>query len=450
MSANHDALHTLTAARPDMPDTPPRNRLDTRTRKRGRPGRIALFGLFGCGNLGNDGSLEAMIDFLRNVRPDADLLCICDNPDLVAQTYNIATLPISRSRHVYYPPRKLNRFFRKISGRLFDLARIFKHVRKTDVMIVPGTGILDDFGERPYGMPLDIFWWCLAARLMGTKIAFASIGAGPIGHRLSRWLMAGAARLAHYRSYRDTLSKDFMDSIGFNTQGDLVYPDIVFRLKTPPTSPSKPRASTNLTVGVGVMSYYGWYGFAEGGNAIFERYIGKLAQFVIHLLDSGHDVRLLTGELADKTAVDALLKAVAETRPNVPNTRLTAKLSYSLHDVMRQISETDLVVATRFHNIVCALKMGRPTISLGYSKKNDVLMAEMGLGAYCQHVETFDVDTLVNQFSRLVADRETCERAIRSRTLEFARQLEQQDRYLLSTLFASGGSSEETVFVQSA
>jgi polysaccharide pyruvyl transferase WcaK-like protein len=450
MSKKHNGVRALAATQSGVLDAPRRYEREARTGKRSKPIRIVLFGLFGCGNLGNDGSLEAMVDFLGGVRPDAELLCICDNPDLVARTHKIATLPISRSRHLKGFSRKLDRLFMKIPGKLVDLAQTFRHIRKADVMIVPGTGILDDFGERPYGMPLDVFRWCLAARMAGTRIAFVSIGAGPIGHRLSRWLMAAAARLAHYRSYRDTLSKNFMDGIGFDTGEDFIYPDIVFKLETPPATVPKREGSAGLTVGVGVMSYYGWYAFAEGGNAIFEAYIGKLSQFVIHLLDSGHDVRLLTGELADKTAVDALLEVVGEARPNIPNTRLAGRPLYSLHDIMSEISETDFVVATRFHNIVCALRMGRPTISLGYSRKNDVLMAEMGLGTYCQHVEKFDVDTLINQFSRLVADRETCERAIRDRTLEFAQQLEQQDRYLLSTLIASGGSSDESVIVQPA
>src|SRR6185437_1821407 len=112
--------------------------------------------------------------------------------------------------------------------------------------------------------------------------------------------------------------------------------------------------------------------------------------------------------------------------------------------VMNQISLTDLVVATRFHNIVCALKMGKPTISLGYARKNDVLMAEMGLDAYCQHVEKFSVDMLINQFGRLLEDRDRCGQAIRSRTIEFAQQLEQQERYLISTIFASAGSAERS------
>ena len=75
----------------------------------------------------------------------------------------------------------------------------------------------------------------------------------------------------------------------------------------------------------------------------------------------------------------------------------------SLRDVMEQIAETDLVVATRFHNVVCALKLARPTVSLGYARKNDVLLAEMGLGAFCQHVEAIDLDLLKTQFGSSLA-----------------------------------------------
>ena len=39
--------------------------------------RIGLFGLFGSGNIGNDGSLEAMLAFLRSALPDAKLVCVC-------------------------------------------------------------------------------------------------------------------------------------------------------------------------------------------------------------------------------------------------------------------------------------------------------------------------------------------------------------------------------------
>ncbi len=97
---------------------------------------------------------------------------------------------------------------------------------------------------------------------------------------------------------------------------------------------------------------------------------------------------------------------------------------------MEQMALTDVVVATRFHNIVCALKMHRPTISLSYAKKNDVLMAELGLGQFCQHIETFDVDRLTEQFSLLVGDAAIYESGIGKRLDRLVNRLDQQNALL--------------------
>ncbi|PSJ58551.1 hypothetical protein C7I85_19340 [Mesorhizobium soli] len=367
-----------------------------------------------------------MLGFLRRTRPDARLFCVCDQPEVVSRSLNIDAVPI----RPLGPPSRSK--LRRILSKLGDFGCAWRHIRKADLMIIPGTGILDDFGERPQAMPLKILTWCLAARLVGTKIAFVCIGAGPIRHRLNRWLMLGAAGLAHYRSYRDEMSRNFMESVGFDTTNDQVYPDIVFKLPVPAvSSPASTPNPGRLTVGVGVMSYRGWYGYAEGAEQIFSRYIDKLSEFVIYLLDGGYGVRLLTGELGDSTALDALLAGVRAARPQAAE-NIIAEPSYSLNDLMEQMSQTDIVVATRFHNIVCALKMGKPTISLGYARKNDVLMAEMGLGDYCQHVEHFSVQTLVEHFNALVENRDTLAQNVRQRVADYDRQLSRQEEFLLS------------------
>lgn len=401
--------------------------------RRARPRTIALFGLFGCGNLGNDASLQAILELIREERPNARLICICDRPDLVSTRFGVRCRAISGSRHLYGLPRRLHRTLGKLAGRVWDLASTLGALRGVDLMIVPGTGILDDFGERPYGMPLDLFRWCLAARLLGAKVAMVSIGAGPIRHPLSRRLMKAAAGLAHYRSYRDAQSRDFLKSIGFDTRCDEIYPDIVFRLEEP-KAPPIPHESSRLQVGVGLMSYCGWYGFADGSREIFERYSEKMVQFVSYMLDAGNDVRLLTGEAGDVTAVDRILAGLVKARPEAASARVVSEPIETIGHLMEQIAKTDLVVATRFHNVVCALKMGRPTISIGYARKNDVLMERMGLGAYCHHVETFEPEAIRHQIAELAGAREHhAERIIRCRS-EIRRRLAVQDRHLLATL----------------
>lgn len=396
-----------------------------------RPTRIALFGLFGCGNLGNDGSLEAMIAQLRRQMPEAELTCICHDPEFVRATFGIETIPINWSHRLATVQSRPLRRMLKASGRLVDLGYSFARMRGFDAMVIPGTGILDDFGERPWGMPLDIFRWCLAARLSGTRLAMVSIGAGPIGRPFSRRLMKAAARLAHYRSYRDAISRNFMHGIGLDVGADPIYPDIAFRLAAPAESPRPAAKTGKLQIGIGAMSYYGWYGFEEKGRAIHAAYMGRLADFALRMLDRGHDLRLVTGEESDNSAVHEVAERLRAARPDLDPARVVAEPAHSLHDVMRQIGETDVMVATRFHNVVCALKMGRPCISLGYARKNDVLMAEMGLGDFCQHVERFDVDTLVGQFDRLMDEREEHARRIRATVAGFEERLGQQETMLV-------------------
>jgi polysaccharide pyruvyl transferase WcaK-like protein len=299
-------------------------------------------------------------------------------------------------------------------------------------LIIPGTGILDDFQAGPLGMPLALFGWCLAARLCGTRIAFVSVGAGPIHHPLSRWLMKSAVAMAQYRSYRDTVSKTFMESIGFDTRDDAIYPDIAFKLPAP-VSPVR-SAAGSLTVGVGVMTYLGWERGSPRGPAIYAAYLEKITAFVLWLLDQGHRVRILMGDAADRDAVADVLSEVAAARPDLAQDRLIADPMRSLHDLMRQMAETDVIVATRYHNIVCALRLGKPLVSLGYAEKNDVLMTEMGVGRFCQHVERFDLDLLIEQFTQLVAERQRYEDGIRRANLSYQERLERQDSILASRL----------------
>ena len=108
------------------------------------------------------------------------------------------------------------------------------------------------------------------------------------------------------------------------------------------------------------MTYLGWQRNSPRGPAIYATYLEKITAFVLWLLDQGHRVRILMGDAADRDAVADVLSKVATARPHLAQDRLLADPMRSLHDLMRQMAETDVVVATRYHNIVCALKLGKP------------------------------------------------------------------------------------------
>ena len=58
-------------------------------------------------------------------------------------------------------------------------------------------------------------------------------------------------------------------------------------------------------------------------------------------------------------------------------------------------------MVSRFHNVLLALMLGRPVVSMSYNEKNDALMREMGLAAYCQTLDELDPARLRVQFKSL-------------------------------------------------
>jgi polysaccharide pyruvyl transferase WcaK-like protein len=390
--------------------------------------KIAMLGMFGSGNTGNDGSLEAMVSFLRASLPDAQLLCICPNPEIVTSRNRIAAVRQGRVDITSPRAARLSRLLGDLPRNLLSIIHLFATLRGVRLLVIPGTGILDDFQETAFGWPFVVFRWCLAARLRGVQVAFVSIGAGPIKNSLSRWFLKSAVRMAKYRSYRDDYSYQYLKDNGVDVSRDHRFPDLAFGLPLP-AQPS-PVAKERKVVGVGVMDYHGWSKNNAEGDVIYLSYLRKLSSYICWLIEQGHDVRLVTGDVHDMTAVDHVLKMVVEHRPDIERQRVAVASSGSLHELMAEIAQTDAVVVSRYHNVVCALKLNRPTISLSYNMKNDYLLAQFGQH-YCQHIETFDLETLKQQTIELFDNIDAIRTKLAGTNHLIHQGLAQQERLLL-------------------
>lgn len=391
---------------------------------------IGLIGTFGAGNSGNDGTLEAFVNLARNNFREMDLVCVCGKPDVIQEKFGIGAIDINQIPRNSVLFRLLSRLFLGFPRRIANWNYARCQVKRFDLLVIPGTGALDDFQTGPMGWPYTLFRWCVAARLGGVDIVFLNIGAGPIVHPLSRWFMKKSATMASYRSYRDNISREYMQSIGFDSLDDPVYPDVAFALPTPQYRRTTEAA---LTVGVGMMGYRGWSANNPDASRIYSEYLSKMTEFISWLLEQGRCVRFLTGDAADNAAIDEVVRRLGVDGTS-RNDQLVAEPTTSIHELMDQLAMTDVVVATRYHNVIFALKMRRPVISIGYARKSDVLMADMGLGDFCQYVENFDVNRLKVQFERLVSERGRIEAALEKRCDDYRRQLEQQFTVLTDML----------------
>ncbi|MFD9818615.1 polysaccharide pyruvyl transferase family protein [Streptomyces violascens] len=391
------------------------------------PVRVGVFGLLGSGNLGNDGSLEAVLGYLRAEHPEAVVDALCGGPEVVTARFGIPATRLHWYRGEYRTASRAGAIAGKGLGKLVDAVRTAAWVRRRDVVIVPGMGVLEaTLPLRPWGFPYALFLLCASGRLFGTRVALVGVGAAPIGKRPTRALVRWSARLATYRSYRDDLSRDAMREMGVDTSRDEVCPDLAFALPTPRTgTPSDPPGGP---VCVGVMDFHGGDDDRARAEEIRRRYLDGTTRFVRTLVEDGRQVRLLTGDACDAPVVAAILDAV-------DSPLVTAAGAASLADLMKEMAAADTVVATRYHNLVCALKVGVPTLALSYAAKSDALMARMGLAAYCHPAREVDADRLLEQFRALEQRSAELRRTLAERNLVAVGQLQHQFAALTSALF---------------
>ena len=408
------------------------------TAVRTRPYRVGFFGLLGDGNIGNDAQLESVLAYIRAAHPDAVVDAMCAGPDFMRRAYGMDAAPMHWQQK-YEASKVTGRARRGAAAqggglpslrslainavaKGADAVNTMAWVRRHDVVIVPGAGVMEaTLPLRPWEMPYAMFLLCTAGRLFGTKVALVSVGASPIRERATRWLFNAAARLAYYRSYRDVLSLEAMRDRGIDTSNDRLYPDLAFGFPIPPHD-----AGDDRTVAVGVLAYYGGNDDRGRAAALHSAYTAQFKQFVRWLVDSGYNVQLFLGDPHDRGIVREILDDIRSCRPDAGEERVTVAEAETFKDQMKAMAAAGTVVASRYHNVVCALLLGKPTVSLGYSKKHTSLMAEMGLLDFCQSADSLDGELLIKQFIMARQRAEELRPAVSARCAEKAVKLQEQ------------------------
>lgn len=376
-----------------------------------RPLRIGIFGGYGTGNFGNDASFEALYNFLRVEHPNAEISAICSKPENVTKRFGVKAFGIAapRPEGIW---RKLDTLMLRQPSTWRNWARCLKALNDYDVILSGGTGVFDDFRDTPLGWPSVLGRWLFAAKFKGVTWRFISIGAGPITNPLSREMFKRAGATATQRLYRDQDSYEFMKRLGVDGPLDGVVPDLAFLLPAPSAEKS---AGTPLVIGVGMMTYHGW----SSAGGMYEKYIALHVELIQWLLAEGHEVRMIIGQ----TPTD--LTAARDVEARIDRKFLTPRDEQmsSIHDAMAAIAETDMVIASRYHVQIAALKAGKPLVSLSYGPKNDALMADVGLSDFAQDVDHTDLEKLKRQINAMIAERERYATQVREKVAAMKNKL---------------------------
>jgi len=91
---------------------------------------------------------------------------------------------------------------------------------------------------------------------------------------------------------------------------------------------------------------------------------------------------------------------------------------------MSEIAATDIVVATRFHNVLFALLCAKPTVAVSFHHKCESLMRSMGLSDYCVELDGIRADLLIRTALNLEEHADEVKALIEEQTRHYREELD--------------------------
>lgn len=403
--------------------------------------KIFVLGLFGSPNHGNEATLAAFESNMRRRIPGLAFVCVAPRQSEISSSMGMRLIPLDPLPVASYlwriRPAVLRSACEDLATRSTEALRIRAAAKLLDgasALVLPGTGLIDDFGQGPMDMPRHLARWTLAARQQGIPVVFMSVGVSRVEHPTSRRLFVESLSRSSFASCRDEVS--VANAIRLGSKAPLsVVPDMAFSIPTGWIEDRGSAVPLGGTVGVGVMGYFGWNQSAVAGRVTYESYLGRIGALIEKLLKTGRSVRLFTG---DARADDATVAEIIRRRRILPPTsgNLIAEPVRNFRDAISQISACDSVVASRFHNVLFSIMLKKPVISIGYGDKNTALMAQFGLSDQCRDIESFDTDEVFGSLLDLDENRGSTAAAISERLQWARRTLDLQYDHVCEILLA--------------
>lgn len=305
--------------------------------------------------------------------------------------------------------------------------RSYRTLRSLDLLIISGGGQLCELWYGPWSHPYTIFKFSLLTKLARKKLYLLNVGAGPLEHPLSRFFARWAVRFADYRSFRDDDSRELVQGLGVKAKTH-VYPDPAYALQVGNHSNGAPGASKPIIVGLNPIGFCDPRIWPRKDDSVYQEYLEKIARFSAWLLEQGYHLRVFTTESSvDRYAIGDL-KARLLSRVSSPELvcQVFRSPSENVSDLLRQMSEFDFILTSKFHGIIFSHLLSKPVISLSYHRKMDVAMQSVGQGRFCADIENFTLDWLKSAFCSLVDESKSIKSVSAAAVETYAAKLSQQ------------------------
>jgi polysaccharide pyruvyl transferase WcaK-like protein len=269
-------------------------------------------------------------------------------------------------------------------------------ISRADALIWGGGHMLQDRSSRLY-IPY-VIKSLLLARALGLPRGIYAPGMGPVKKNFSKTLARTALRRAALLTVRDTISAQFLDSIGL--EGDYVRTaDPAFSLTTPwddisnspliNGGPGGPATARAPIIGFAPRRHFyrrgswlpvSWQLAAGQHNPLYNHYLQEAAAALDMLVvKRGAKIRLIPMDLGPNPRDDLVCMRL-RTYMVHPEAAEIQDDDPPLFEFVRRLGELDLLISDRLHGIILGMRFGLPFIGMDSDGKIEHLAVSLGLG----------------------------------------------------------------------
>lgn len=286
--------------------------------------KTAISGYYGFKNFGDEAILSVLVEHLKTL--NADITVFSSDPQFTSETYKVNSV------------------------KRFDILRVFKTLKISDILISGGGSLLQDVTSLK-----SLVYYCFIialALLLNKKVIIFAQGIGPINSKFAQFIVKNLLKCCSYVTVRDENSLKLLQD--WNISAQLVC-DPIYSLDI---------KKSECREGVGIQ--------LRDFKTMNYNLLQKLALFVINKFPD-MPVKILSLQEAQDLSICEKFESILKSfKPDI-------KTGIVTDNIIENISKLEYLIAMRFHAVLTALKAGVKVCAINYDIKVEKLSNEASI-----------------------------------------------------------------------
>ena len=328
-----------------------------------------IVGYYGSDNHGDEVLLKSIIDDLRRLKPNINVVAISRKPKETSSTHGI------RSVHKY------------------NFIKIYKLLSKTNTLILGGGSLLQDYTSTKslvyYVMCMN---WAVKA---GAKVMLYANGIGPLSKEKNKKRATHALENVEYIALRDTNSYGVLKELGLKNDRVTITADAAFAIN------SYDKEASEITLkNMGITSDIKFFTVSiRDWKTLKPNFVSEITTYCNHVYDTHGYIPLFISmqPTNDSEIISSVIRGLKMQSYVLDH--------FSIDEVLGIMERSQFMLGMRLHSVIYASIVGTPSIAISYDPKVSAIMQELKQDT-CVSIEDVTSSILIDFTTKLHENKE--------------------------------------------